>query len=844
MSIATSINDVGQIVGRATDNEGNGRATLFDNTGAGNNIDLNTIIDPNSGWSLEKANDINNNGWIVGNGINPQGENHAFLLVPISTKYSGGTGEPNNPYQIATAEDLMLLGESIEDYDKHFIMIDDIDLDPNLPGRKVFDRAVIAPDTNDVGFGFHGIPFTGVFNGDGYTISHLTIIGKSYLGLFGQLGEWTAIGDITNLHVVDVNITGTGSYIGSLAGLDKGNIISHCFSNGLVTGSGCVGGLVGRNLDGDIIQCGSSAVVVGLEWVGGLVGSNTGNITGSYNTGAVTGDDGVGGLVGDNPGNVISCYNTGTVRGDRYYIGGLVGFNHGGTILCSYAICTVQGNQDKGGGLVGLNRGQGSGGMGGSGSEAVVSDCYSIVIGESRVYGLLVGFNGGEHLTQSVPSLINNCYASSDEAVITESFGLVGWNHTSRAEVLNCFWDAQVSGVTDSNEGGTSKTTVEMQTASTFLEAGWDFVNEVENGPNDVWKIVEGLDYPRLWWEKYSGGTGDPNNPYRIANAEDLMLLGESPEDYDKHFIMIDDIDLDPNLPGRKVFDRAVIAPDVNDANWWFDGISFKGIFDGNGHVISNLTIEGEYFLGLFGKLEYYEATVSNLGLDAVYVNGRGDSIGGLAGENRSTITDCYVRGSVSGRDFVGGLVGANLGGSIITCSFARCIVQADESGGGLVGLNAGPGMLISSRLGSISFKVPPATISDCYSILVGESHVSGLLVGQNGKEGDMWRIFYTYIDNCYASCDGTGIVEASGLVGTNWKEESWNCFWDAEVSRVDDNKQGGVPLNTSEMQMASTYLEAGWDFVDETENGIDDIWWIYEGKDYPRLWWELIPEN
>ena len=31
----------------------------------------------------------------------------------------------------------------------------------------------------------------------------------------------------------------------------------------------------------------------------------------------------------------------------------------------------------------------------------------------------------------------------------------------------------------------------------------------------------------------------------------------------------------------------------------------------------------------------------------------------------------------------------------------------------------------------------------------------------------------------------------------------------------------------------------AGWDFVGETANGTEDIWWILEGKDYPHLWWE-----
>ena len=54
----------------------------------------------------------------------------------------------------------------------------------------------------------------------------------------------------------------------------------------------------------------------------------------------------------------------------------------------------------------------------------------------------------------------------------------------------------------------------------------------------------------------------------------------------------------------------------------------------------------------------------------------------------------------------------------------------------------------------------------------------------------------------------------------------------------------GGVGLTTAEMQDIGPFLEAGWDFVDETENGAEDIWWILEGQDYPRLWWELIEDD
>ena len=57
------------------------------------------------------------------------------------------------------------------------------------------------------------------------------------------------------------------------------------------------------------------------------------------------------------------------------------------------------------------------------------------------------------------------------------------------------------------------------------------------------------------------------------------------------------------------------------------------------------------------------------------------------------------------------------------------------------------------------------------------------------------------------------------------------------------DTSAGGTGKNTNEMQTAGTFLEAGWDFVCETDNGTEDIWWILEGQDYPRLWWEAAEQ-
>jgi hypothetical protein len=87
-----------------------------------------------------------------------------------------------------------------------------------------------------------------------------------------------------------------------------------------------------------------------------------------------------------------------------------------------------------------------------------------------------------------------------------------------------------------------------------------------------------------------------------------------------------------------------------------------------------------------------------------------------------------------------------------------------------------------------------------------------------------------------------TGLVGveiiAGGLVGLRIGGVATQSFWDTQTSGQ-TRSDGGIGKTTAEMQTADTFLEMGWDFVDETENGTEDIWWIDEGNDYPHLWWE-----
>jgi probable HAF family extracellular repeat protein len=79
-SQAQDINNNGQVVGTASLASGAWHAFLYRGSTM---TDLNTLISPSSGWTLEQANGINDAGQIVGYGINPSGQSHAFLLTPV-----------------------------------------------------------------------------------------------------------------------------------------------------------------------------------------------------------------------------------------------------------------------------------------------------------------------------------------------------------------------------------------------------------------------------------------------------------------------------------------------------------------------------------------------------------------------------------------------------------------------------------------------------------------------------------------------------------------------------------------------------------------------------------------
>ena len=233
--------------------------------------------------------------------------------------YSGGNGTAGEPFLISTAADMNEIGTHPEDFNDHFLLINDI----NLAEYTGTEFNIIGDDVN---------AFTGVFDGNNHSILNFTYNSteQSMIGIFGYVVD--AVIKDTEIINPNIIISGRSDYIGGLAGcFYTGSIISCSVKNGFISGDFRVGGLVGEN-DGLIVNCHTEVNVHGGGVVGGLVGRNVGGqIKQCYSISDVNGSGGLGGLIGLNSeGQIDRCYSISNVNG-FHDVGGFSGFNDGPT---------------------------------------------------------------------------------------------------------------------------------------------------------------------------------------------------------------------------------------------------------------------------------------------------------------------------------------------------------------------------------------------------------------------------------------------------------------------------------------------------------------------------------
>jgi hypothetical protein len=719
----------------------------------------------------------------------------AFLLAATvaaasERRFAGGTGEPNTPYQIATAEQLIALGQDPQLLNRHFILVRDIDLDPNLPGGRVFTRAVIAANAGST-ISPKGAPFTGSLDGDGHKISHLTMhcAGGPDIGLFGRIGTG---GQVRNLGLcsVSIRLTNRSDYVGSLAGRSMGRI-ARCFAAGQIRGGEQtygLGGLIGRVDHGTVAGCHADVDVLGHFSLGGLVGQNDGGeITCCYAMGDISGvllRGARGGLIGGSSGMVTKCYATGRVAPGQYSeeFGGLIAGSNGGSVThCFWDIQTS-----------GLRLSHGGNGL----TTTQMMNCatYSLngwagdpnwVLDDGRDYPRLAweGKPGRIVAARTInwfagSGIPRNPYivATADQLALIGTTSIL-WN---KHFVLAC--DLDVRGVDVPRIGIDSH----------------PFIGVFDGKGHVIRNLTMDTGHASVRLLGLFGVIGGGGRVSHLALADVVIRGGYASESLG-------------GLAGTVASGVITHCRVTGDISAGEDSQALGGLVgDAFDAVITDCRADchisagnGSKWLG--GLAGYYGSV--NAGI--IHVKGTPGEIARCCATGRVSVTN--------GGGLIGGLIGYNLGGEVKTC----------YATGGLSGGTGG------KHLGGFVGYNRDGRLSDCYATGpvtagAGSSNLGGLIGFHQ----------YGSVARCYAigllSCTDKN-ASIGGLIGDGLGEDFAQCFWDAETTGT-ANGIGGTGLITARMTNRQTYIDAGWDVAGEQTNDTANAWLVPDGGGYPRL--------
>ena len=498
-----------------------------------------------------------------------------MLALPIGTlsamentaEFLGGDGTEESPYLISNKTHLNNVRNHL---DAHFLMVADIE----------FNEADFAQggELYNGGQGWEPIGiFSGVFDGNGYTVKHL-FINRKYHGTTGWINVGLFSynkGIIENLGMVESSITAScnvGIWSGGIAGNNVGTI-QNCYNTGSVlsdsNATSYVGGITGHN-EGMVIQCHNSGHIDSnvstrssniVSASGGIAGYNFNVVTDCYNLGEISSsaeysESYAGGIVGihmqgsiddcHNKGNVYAkdgipsstgyescaggiagyisynksiifdCYNTGEITANSYfnaYAGGIMGNNDSNKSIIVRCY--------NAGCITAVNRSNSNsfryalaGGITGENSGAI-TDCYNT--GEITANSYFNAYHSvplAGGIAGSNRKSINNCYNVGVIMGDRNLGGITGSN--SYGLISNCYYlDSVESGTASGQDTTVCCTDEQMRQQGTFM--GFDF--------QGIWKMYASDEnfYPQLRAPFKSIGIEILSHPGSIQVIEGLQ---------------------------------------------------------------------------------------------------------------------------------------------------------------------------------------------------------------------------------------------------------------------------------------------------------------------------------
>ncbi|OKY77374.1 MAG: putative membrane protein [Candidatus Methanohalarchaeum thermophilum] len=518
-----------------------------------------------------------------------------FLFTTGSaTAFEDGSGTETDPYEIGNWTHL---DDVRNELGANYTLVNDI--------NKTTDGYDDLVNTTD---GWNPIDsFTGTFDGNGYEISDLYINRPEThddVGLFEQIEDGSKV---TDVGLVDINVTADNGYVGGLIGYCYGDV-SDSYSTGEVNGSSFAGGLIGYAYQSNVTDSYSDANVEGDTYVGGLIGEiDDGNVKNSYSTGNVIGNaDDVGGLVGNAwKSKVSNSYSTSDVEGTGNNVGGLIGYSDtGSSVSDSYATGDVNGTGEEIGGLIGWN------------DMADVSNCSSTgnVTGKDAEVGGLIGGNYGGNVVDS--------HSDGDVTGIgMDVGGLIGLNE---GDVSNSSSTGDVEGQGDYVGGLIGGNEADVSNCSSTGDV---------NGSGDY---VGGL----IGWS--DGGVSDSYSDGEVEGVSEVGgLIGN-----------LEDSNINSSYStGNVIGNMGYVGGLVGYLEESTGNSNINNSYS-TGEVIGNETSE----YGFGGLVGWSHGNINNS-----YATGDvtgNDDVGGLIGGNNGDVSNSYATGNVTGNSEIGGLIG------------------------------------------------------------------------------------------------------------------------------------------------------------------------------------------
>ena len=246
---------------------------------------------------------------------------------------------------------------------------------------------------------------------------------------------------------------------------------------------------------------------------------------------------------------------------------------------------------------------------------------------------------------------------------------------------------------------------------------------------------------------------------YKISTEESLRAFAAA--------VKADDGNGTYNLSGVSFY----LAGDIALTGTWtpvgsttvYFGDFFAGTFDGCGHTISGLNVQGSTAnQGLFAAIN--KATIRNLNVSGTVSCGTKNYVGGIVGKVQAgTIENCSFSGSVTG-GYTGGIAGGLNGNNVTISGCANFAVVTGTTAGGILGYwkntaairdcyNTGS-VIGSAKAGGIVGQLNKGTIDNCYSI--------GDIGGKASQKGGIFAFSSATVKNCYYT-----LPEAETLGGT-----------------------------------------------------------------------------